>query len=360
MLARLFRWWIGELAALARPLTGARSSPRLNTLELLVTDTEIVVTSNVRGRVSALATLPAQSDDENRHARTNVIDTLLVSLERSLPARKTRITVKIAERHRLVKTVELPLATEENLSDVLAHEMDRLTPFKSESVYFQGRVVNRDRERKTLEVALSVVPRARVDGALALLTSWDEVSSQRAVTVDGSGPHTIVDMAPPAMGSRRLITANLVLLTTIVALGATLVGTVTLQQYRLVKSLRAQVEEAQPMATQSSSLRSRMTQLDAEVASLVGRKTSALPVVILLEALTARIPDGTWLQRLVVHRDRVQIIGISIAATSLVQALEASDLFANAHFVSSVTRDDRTGGERFHLVAQYRNQAVSP
>src|SRR6185295_2369308 len=40
--------------------------------------------------------------------------------------------------------VTLPAATEENLAQVLGFEMDRLTPFKSDEVYFDQRVVSRD------------------------------------------------------------------------------------------------------------------------------------------------------------------------------------------------------------------------
>ena len=39
----------------------------------------------------------------------------------------------------------MPAATEENLPQVLSFEMDRLTPFRSDEVYFDHRVVGRDR-----------------------------------------------------------------------------------------------------------------------------------------------------------------------------------------------------------------------
>ena len=57
----------------------------------------------------------------------------------------------------------MPAATEENLAQVLSFEMDRLTPFRADEVYFDHRVVGRDAAAATLAVLVAVARRDIVD-----------------------------------------------------------------------------------------------------------------------------------------------------------------------------------------------------
>ena len=50
----------------------------------------------------------------------------------------------------LTRTLTLPLATEENLREVLAFQMDRQTPFTVEQVYYDYGVVARGRKTRTV------------------------------------------------------------------------------------------------------------------------------------------------------------------------------------------------------------------
>jgi len=74
--------------------------------------------------------------------------------------------------------------------------------------------------------------------------------------------------------------------------------------------------------------------------------------VELLRELTAILPDDTWLDRLQVKGDSVQIIGQSSKASALIGIVESSKLFSGAAFTSPVTTDPRTGKERFMLSAR--------
>ena len=72
----------------------------------------------------------------------------------------------------------------------------------------------------------------------------------------------------------------------------------------------------------------------------------------LLRELTVTLPDDTWLERLQIKGDSVQIIGQSGKASALVGIVEASKWFNGAGFTSPVTTDPRTGKERFMLNAR--------
>ncbi len=69
----------------------------------------------------------------------------------------------------IFKRLSLPSPTEENLKEVLGFEMDRYTPFTLEDVYFDFKIVQRDEERKLINVLLMVVKKEVVEYYLKLL-----------------------------------------------------------------------------------------------------------------------------------------------------------------------------------------------
>jgi general secretion pathway protein L len=58
----------------------------------------------------------------------------------------------------------------------------------------------------------------------------------------------------------------------------------------------------------------------------------------LLKELTEILPDTAWLRGLSVADNRVEIEGYADYSTQLIPQLEASPLFANAKFISTITR----------------------
>jgi general secretion pathway protein L len=69
----------------------------------------------------------------------------------------------------------------------------------------------------------------------------------------------------------------------------------------------------------------------------------------MLNTLSTLIKDDTWLTYAQYADGHLQIQGESPAASNLISVLEASDLFANARFVSPVTQDNVSKQERFQI-----------
>ncbi|HAS52556.1 MAG TPA: hypothetical protein DCS21_12775 [Gammaproteobacteria bacterium] len=76
-----------------------------------------------------------------------------------------------------------------------------------------------------------------------------------------------------------------------------------------------------------------------------------------MQELTEILPDNTWLERLQIKGDTLQLIGQSTSASALVSVIEESKWLSGAAFASPVTNDRRTGKERFVLGARV---AVEP
>jgi general secretion pathway protein L len=131
--AAFWRWWVGELSQMMPERISSGS--RVPLLALEGGDIVLVEPRSAAGpeaRVAA-ATLEATA------ART----ALRQMLERAGETRM-RARLRLPREAALVRRVTMPAATEENLPQVVAFEMDRLTPFRAEDVYFDQRVVSRD------------------------------------------------------------------------------------------------------------------------------------------------------------------------------------------------------------------------
>jgi general secretion pathway protein L len=99
-------------------------------------------------------------------------EALLYNLERFLrqhPGGRDNLFLALARDKVLMQAVYLPLAVEENLGTALSYEMDRLTPFPLDAIYFDYYILKRFPAKNQLYLMLIVVKKEVVDYYLNLL-----------------------------------------------------------------------------------------------------------------------------------------------------------------------------------------------
>jgi len=115
--------------------------------------------------------------------------------------------------------------------------------------------------------------------------------------------------------------------------------------------LKTRVETAKLKADAAIRLRDKVKKLQAESSFLQDTKRQRPPVLEVIDELTVILPDQTWLEKAVYHKNEISLSGISSKASVLISEIERSPLFENAAFQASVVQDDRLGGERFQIRA---------
>ena len=80
-----------------------------------------------------------------------------------IAAGRDQVRLVLTPEQALLKTITLPLATEENLREVVGFELDRHTPFTPDQAYYDVQIVRRDPQNEKIVVSLAVeIGRAHV------------------------------------------------------------------------------------------------------------------------------------------------------------------------------------------------------
>lgn len=266
----------------------------------------------------------------------------------------------IAADQVLQRTLRLPSAAAERLHDVMAFEIDRQTPFTVEQVSFDVRalgVVSPDQ----LEAELVVLPRARLEQWQQSVGSWAGVVGGIDV-VGADGAPLQVNLLPVTQRQRtRNPQLRAELLSGCAAIVLLLLGGSQLLDNReqAADALRADVERS---ARNARGVAEERTQLQALVdgAAFLDQQRAQRPAMLALwNELSRLLPDGTYLEKMGVESNQLQLIGLSREANQLVPLLQASALWQRVNLTGVLQADGSAGGrDRFTLTAELRPAAV--
>jgi len=351
-LPRFFSWWGRELVACLPQRWRATFAERTEVLLLDVQDDALVVQYQSGNRLTEMARLTLGGDAaEQRMA----YDRLRAGIE----APQLRVFYCIPVGRTLRRTLTMPVAVEERLRSVLAFEMDRQTPFKADQVYFDYRVLGRDAAARNLQVDLAVVPRAQLDAELG-------VAINLGIGLDGvdcwrdrsEGTRLGINLLPAERRARHKnmrLRFNLALgATALLLLGVVMSQSVTNREEGLAIMTDA-VAKTQTEAKQVTALRKTLVDTIDSANFLAQKRRSSVTMVELLDDLSKRLPDTTYLERVNLTDDnRLELQGLSDDAARLIELLQHSDIVTNASFQGVIQPDPRVKKDRFNLVAQVK------
>jgi general secretion pathway protein L len=346
-----FAWWGDQLLACLPERWRRLLSERSESLLLDLAPGELRVWREKGDKVAEFARI---SRDQPAEAQAAEFGRLRAGIDD--PALRT--VFMIPPGRVLTRVLSLPAAAEENLRQVLAFEMDRQTPFKADQVYFDARVVGHDASGRSAQVELVLIPRAQLDQELGALpvgaAALDGVDSWRAEPGNGRRHANLLPADRRARRRNMRLPLNLGLAALAVVLLVVNMDESIANRSAALEAMRVEVEQANTQARQVAALKKTLAESIAGANFLTERKRREPLTVALINDLTVRIPEDTYLERLQIENGQVQLQGQANEAARLIALLGESPCLGNPGFQGQVQPDARTGKERFQITADLK------
>jgi general secretion pathway protein L len=252
----------------------------------------------------------------------------------------------------MFRPLELPRRAGEFLDGIVRSQVDRLTPWSPAEAAF-GWSPPTDAGDDRITVTVAATARALITplveavaglGADSIVVSTHAPSPASAAVAIKVFEH----MVRGALELRRVRRA---LMAVLIAAGLVASAAVA-AQIVVGDDLEArQLDVGRRIAARRMALRAGDASGDTALAALERRKHETPASVIVLEALSQILPDHTYVTELRITGDKMQVVGVTRDAPSLIRLIEQSSQFARATFFAPTTHSPTEPGEHFHIEA---------
>lgn len=342
---QFYRWWVGELVQLLPADMRARMQHASRRVAMRVAAGELEIASVEGGSLHVLEVFSLEQDA--RVQRQQIRDLLV---ERDL--HEVPRDLLLGEDEVLRKEIKLPQAAESNLRQALGFEMDRHTPFKADEVYYDYRILGRDRDAGLTRIELVAAPRGSVSSAIELLAPRGMAPTGADVLLDGL-PASL-NLLPPdlryRMTNRRSRMNMLMGLAAVVLLALVMAQSLWLRQHQIAEVQDA-IETVRAEARLVQGLRGQIEDASEAASFMQRRRNESPPTVQVLAEVSRVLPDDTYLDRIRVWDGNVQMQGKSSNAQQLIEIVNQSKMLGNAEFRGPTRLDGPSGKEIFDLTS---------
>jgi general secretion pathway protein L len=267
--------------------------------------------------------------------------------------RGSRVEMAIRPDRVLLRSLDFPRQAEGFLDGMIRTQIDRLTPWSAEDAAF-GWSPPAVAANERIELTLAATSRRDIEPLVEMVSDLgaESLALFTAVQTEAGAPVKIkvFDQRLRAAGGRRLDTPRL--------LRGALVSAGLLAAVSLLGAIyiSGNLDSELAQLTHRISERRAALRLGPNGGSaldlLAKRKQTSPSSVVVLEALSKALPDGTYVTELRIDGDKIQVVGMTQDAPPLIRLIERSPQFARATFFAPTTRAPNEPGERFHIEAR--------
>ena len=265
--------------------------------------------------------------------------------------RGSRIELVLRPSRFLFRPLELPKRAVEYLEGIVRSQIDRLTPWTAnEAVYSWTPPVDGPNDR--IHLVIAATARAMIAPYLQAIASLNAASL--AITTvqlsSDSKPSPIKFLEQRVRSAVDVKRIRLILMAVFLLSGLSAIAAVGVSNIAADNLSTERQELLRKISARKAAMRSFFE--GSGLQSLERRKQTTPSSVIVLEALSALLPDDTYVTELRIDGERLQIVGITSDAPSLIRLIEQSPHFARATFFAPTTRSAGAAKEQFHIEAR--------
>jgi general secretion pathway protein L len=338
-LGRLWRWWLDELRGML-PWSSRRAAIRPDAVIVLYERGSARVAVRRRRGLNKLGTVrlgDGTRDEPGSHLGEPVPAAILRAVRQS----RLPVMLRLPAATGLVCRDLLPATAERDLSVIMAHKLDILTPWSADQVHFDQRIEER-RPDGQLDVSIVVAPRAAVAEARRRLAAVGIEPRGVDLVEDDPWAAPTVDLlhAVPAASRRpRWLLPVVIPVMIAVVAGGVVLTQLILERQGLIAERRSHAEALEQHLADVPELRTTLDALRNETRFVAQQQRQAVSPLVVLEALSRLLPDTVWLSDLSLQGNMLTINGFADDAPAVVALVEGSPFFSNAEFRSPSTRE---------------------
>ena len=286
-----------------------------------------------------------------RIADGQVVGAVPAALSAMLKASRAELVLQPARF--MFRPLELPRRAAEFLDGIVRSQVDRLTPWSAAEAAF-GWSPPTDAGNDRIVVTVAATARALVTPLVEAVAGLgaDQIVVSTTAQSPGGATTTIKIFEHTVRGTIELRRVRNILAAVLIGAGL-LAGAALTAQAIVGSDLDARQDEAmRRIATRRIAMRAGDAAGNTALAALERRKHETASSVIVLEVLSNILPDHTYVTELRINGDKMQVVGVTRDAPSLIRLIEQSSQFTRATFFAPTTRSPTEPGERFHIEAR--------
>lgn len=281
--------------------------------------------------------------------------------------RRSRVTLDLDPGRFLFRSIDVPARASEFAEAIVRSQIDRLTPWRPESVLFGWSVPAPSGSDANVPVAIAATDAALVTPLL------DRLQALGVATIEARVSRP-VDPAQHA-AEAPLVIVRRSAATSAVPAWKRAIGGATAAVVALVigTSLYAQVaafrigSELEAVARDTAAKRAELARVLAAADPAAGprlvveRRKAEVPVATLAVETVARLlPDDSYVTSFDLSGTRLQLVGFTRDAPALIRVFGGAELFSGASFFAPTTRLAGDPADRFSIEATIRSGAAKP
>lgn len=324
VLATSWRWWTDELKTFI-PFARGRTLSRFGDLAFLW---------NV-------------SDQSLQAIKSDTVDPVTLSLKEWASAfQGQNCAIFLRAEDTLMQAGQLPAAAASTLFDVVGFELDRLTPFSAQDVYYDCRALRNTQESGQIQVEIALIPR----DALTPIFDTANTANITLVSVNTfpNGQYNLLRSAPNFKAARRWGKMPAIACAIFVIAGLAAIWANAHAQHRELAGLDKELARLRTSVAGLDGQRGGLKSMSA--ARFVDeRRAKELSVVEVLDAVTQSLDGDSWIVDFRFRNEELELRGYSADAARLITVFDALPTFYDVRFTQPIMQEERSQLQQFHL-----------
>lgn len=353
-LSKFVRWWKTELKSFVPQKYHEKLFPQAN--EVLLTQENEEVTVWCKQGHDFEKFTDAKSEENNQEQWWHQVQHIINQSD----GKKVIVKYLLPNEEALVRKIALPVAAKENLDEVIGFELDKYVPFSADQVQISYKINNENMDENKLLLDLAVIPKQKLT---EVLNTCDE----KSIALDGIDINMLPnDLTPSFLGVNLLPKENRKLknnfnLKLNAALILVLMGLIYFVMHTSIENKRQKIEtlteinsELQKQARTSKLLKKDLKTVIVSSKFLQNKKNDHPKIVAMLLDVTSILPDSTYITKMKVNQNELEISGQSDNANILIPKLDKSINWYAPLLKGPITPDPVTKKERFTIKADIK------